>query len=147
MPAFLNSICVAGMASATSRPPERTADSSGRLRTRVRMAPHMRDSPPEARRRFVTNGTRPFSVQPRRLSDMISAGSAVSEPSIATATTSMVPTPNEVNTGLPARNSPAMAVMTVKPEMSTARPDVAAAISSACSGERPLPRSSISRRR
>ena len=40
-----------------------------------------------------------------------------------------------------------MAVMTVKPEMSTARPEVAAAISSAASGERPLSRSSISRRR
>jgi hypothetical protein len=39
-----------------------------------------------------------------------------------------------------------MAVMTVRPEMSTARPDVAAAISSAASDECPRSRSSIMRR-
>ena len=78
---------------------------------------------------------------------MISAGSAVRAPSTATATTTMVPRPNDANVGLPARNSPAMAVITVMPEMSTARPEVAAAISIASSGERPLSRSSISRRR
>ena len=66
---------------------------------------------------------------------------------MATATTSMVPMPNEEKTALPDRNMPAIAVMTVMPEMSTARPDVAAAISSAASAERPLSRSSISRRR
>ena len=70
----------------------------------------------------------------------------MTEPSIATPTTRMLPTPKETNTGLPAKNMPAMAAMTVKPEMSTARPEVAAAISSASSAERPLSRSSISRR-
>ena len=55
--------------------------------------------------------------------------------------------PNETNTALPARNMPAIAAITVKPEISTARPDVAAAASSAASGARPASRSSISRRR
>jgi hypothetical protein len=66
---------------------------------------------------------------------------------MATATTSIVPTPKEAKIGLPAMNMPAIATMTVRPEIRTARPDVAAAISSAASGERPLSRSSISRRR
>ena len=55
--------------------------------------------------------------------------------------------PNETKTALPARNMPAIAAITVKPETSTARPDVAAAALSAASGERPASRSSISRRR
>ena len=38
-------------------------------------------------------------------------------PSIATATTSIVPTANEVKTALPARNMPAMAIITVRPEI------------------------------
>ena len=74
------------------------------------------------------------------------AGRKVIEPSIATATTSIVPMPKPTKIGLPANSSPAIAVITVTPEMSTARPDVAAAISSAASGEWPLSRSSISRR-
>ena len=44
-------------------------------------------------------------------------------------------------------NMPAIAAMTVKPEISTARPEVAAAMSSASADERPLSRSSIIRRR
>ena len=55
--------------------------------------------------------------------------------------------PKETKIGLPEKNIPPMAAMTVKPEMSTARPDVAAAMSSATSDERPLSRSSIMRRR
>ncbi len=55
--------------------------------------------------------------------------------------------PNERKTGEPARNMPAMATMTVMPEISTARPEVAAAASSAASGPLPASRSSISRRR
>jgi hypothetical protein len=92
-------------------------------------------------------GTRPFSVQPFRLRNDSIAGSTVTDPSIVTPTTRIVPTPNEEKIGLPARNMPDIATMTVRPEIRTARPDVAAAISSATSGERPLPRSSISRRR
>ena len=55
--------------------------------------------------------------------------------------------PKDVKIGLPEKNMPAMAAMTVKPEISTARPEVAAATSSAASGERPLSCSSIMRRR
>ncbi len=76
-----------------------------------------------------------------------SAGSTVSEPSTATATTSIVPTANDWNTSLPAKNMPAIAIITVMPEISTAWPEVAAATSSASFGERPASRSSISRRR
>ena len=76
-----------------------------------------------------------------------SAGSAVSEPSIATATTMMVPTANAVDALSPVRNCPAMATMTVNPEMRIARPDVADAISTADSSSRPFTRSSRSRLR
>ena len=89
---------------------------------------------------------RPFSSQlfsPRN--DSI-AGRNVSDPSMATATTSMVPMPKPMKIGLPAKSSPAIAVITVTPEMSTARPDVPAAISTASSTEWPRSRSSIMRR-
>ena len=74
------------------------------------------------------------------------AGRKVTEPSIATATTIIVPTANEVNVALPVRNKPAIAIITVIPETSTARPEVAAARSSASSLEWPAARSSRSRR-
>ena len=54
--------------------------------------------------------------------------------------------PKAEKIGFPANSRPAIAVITVSPEMSTARPDVAAAISSATSDEWPLSRSSIMRR-
>ena len=54
--------------------------------------------------------------------------------------------PKPTKIGLPANSSPAIAVSTVMPEMSTARPDVAAAISTAASAEWPRSRSSIIRR-
>ncbi len=111
------------------------------------MAPQTRDSPLVLWRRLATHGTRPFSVQPFWPSQESIAGSTVSEPITATATTRIVPMPKETNTALPARNMPAIAAMTVKPEISTARPEVAAAASSAASGPRPASRSSISRRR
>ena len=71
----------------------------------------------------------------------------MTEPSTATATTSIVPTAIEVKTALPAMSMPAMAIRTVRPETSTAWPEVAAANSSAASLERPASRSSILRRR
>ena len=74
-----------------------------------------------------THGTRPFSIQPLRDRNASIAGSTVTEPSTATATTMIVPMPNETKTALPARNMPAIAAITVKPETSTARPEVAAA--------------------
>ena len=54
--------------------------------------------------------------------------------------------PKAEKIGLPANSSPAIAVMTVRPEISTARPEVAAAISRAASVEWPRSRSSIIRR-
>ena len=66
---------------------------------------------------------------------------------MATATTSIVPTAKRVKTALPARNMPDIAIITVRPETSTALPDVAAANSSAASDDRPASRSSILRRR
>ena len=110
------------------------------------MAPQTRDSPLDLWRRLVTKGTRPFSSQFFRLRNESIAGRKVIDPSTATATTSIVPMPKPTKIGLPANRRPAIAVMTVRPEMSTARPEVAAAISSASSAEWPRSRSSIMRR-
>ena len=74
------------------------------------------------------------------------AGSTVSEPMTATATTRIVDRPMLMNVELSVSSMPAMAAMTVRPESSTARPEVAAAMSIASSLEWPLARSSRSRR-
>ena len=87
---------------------------------------------------------RPFST--RSPSFESSAGRTVSEPSIATATTSIVPTEKDMNVLSPERNMPAIAIRTVMPETRTARPEVAAAASSAALSLRPAARSSRSRR-
>ena len=76
-----------------------------------------------------------------------SAGSTVSEPSIATPTTAIVPVANDANVDAPPKYIPAIAIITVTPETSTARPDVAAAASIAASLLRPAARSSRTRRR
>ena len=47
----------------------------------------------------------------------------------------------------PVRNTPAIATITVRPEISTDRPEVAAAMSSASTGPAPRARSSRSRLR
>ena len=49
----------------------------------------------------------------------------------ATATTSIIPTASDTNSALPERNIPLMAIITARPETTTARPEVAAAISTA----------------
>ncbi len=86
---------------------------------------------------------RPFStLSPRRPS---SAGSTVSEPRTAVATTMIVPIAKPPKVLSPVKNMPAIAVITVRPEMSTERPDVAAAASRAASGDLPARRSSRSR--
>ena len=69
----------------------------------------------------------------------------MSEPSTAIATTRIVAIANEPNVSSPVRNIPAIAVITVRPEMRTARPEVAAAASSAAFSLRPAARSSRSR--
>ena len=73
------------------------------------------------------------------------AGSTVSEPSTATATTRIVASASEAKVGSPVRNMPAIATITVRPEMSTERPEVAAATSSAARSLRPAARSWRSR--
>ena len=90
------------------------------------------------------SGTRPFIT--RSPSVASSAGNTVSEPSTATATTMIVPVAIEANVLLPARYMPAIAAITVKPEIRTERPDVAAAACSAACSFRPAARSSRSRR-
>ena len=72
---------------------------------------------------------RPFSTRSPS-ADRI-AGSTVSEPIMATATTSIVPIAKDMKVLSPEKNMPAIAIITVKPEISTARPEVAAAASSA----------------
>ena len=83
------------------------------------------------------NGIRPFSILSPNAARI--AGSTVSEPMTATATTRMVPRPMPMKIELPVRNMPAIAIITVRPEISTARPDVAAAMSIASSLLRPWP--------
>ena len=71
----------------------------------------------------------------------------MSEANTATATTRIVPSANEMNVLSPLINIPAIATITVAPEISTARPEVAAAASSAAPSLRPAARSSRSRLR
>ncbi len=72
---------------------------------------------------------RPFST--RSPSHASIAGSTVSEANMAIATTRIVPSANEKKVLSPLRNIPAMAAITVRPEISTACPDVEAAVPSA----------------
>ena len=60
------------------------------------------------------------------------------------ATTRTVPTPKEAKVDEPMRNMPAIAVITTKPENSTARPDVAAAVCKRV-GARPSQRALLAR--
>ncbi len=90
-------------------------------------------------------GTPPFST--RSPSQDRIAGRTVSDPTSATATTRIVPVANDWKVGVPAKYIPAIAIITVNPETSTARPEVAAAAASAASSLRPASRSSRSRRR
>ena len=69
------------------------------------------------------------------------------EPSIATATTIIVATPNDAKVALPVISIPHIATMTVTPDTSTEWPEVAAAASSAAPSVRPAARSSRSRLR
>ena len=66
-----------------------------------------------------------------------SAGSTVSEPSTAVATTRIVPTAKLWNVASYVRNIPAMATITVRPETQIDRPEVCAAMTSARCGSAP----------
>ncbi len=83
----------------------------------------------------------------RSPSQASTAGSTVSEETTAIATTRIVPSAKEMKVLSPDRNIPAIAAITVRPEISTARPEVPAAICSAVRLLRPAARSSRSRRR
>ena len=74
------------------------------------------------------------------------AGSTVSEPSTVVATTRIVPTAKLTNVVSKVRNMPAIATITVRPEIQIERPEVCAAITRARCGSAPLRRSSRSRR-
>ena len=77
------------------------------------------------------NGMRTFSsLSP---SAARTAGSTVSEPMTATAITRIVARPMLMKIVLPVSSMPAIAAMTVRPEIRTARPEVAAAMSIASS--------------
>ena len=71
----------------------------------------------------------------------------MSDPTSAMATTRTVPTPNDAKICEPMKNMPDIAVITTKPENSTARPEVAAAAWSASALESPRARSSRALRR
>ena len=114
----------AGIARATSSPPARTSDTTGRRITRSITAPQARDSRP-ARLRLPMKGTRPFSTLSPSFES--TAGSTVSEPTMATATTRIVPVAKPEKTDEPPKYMPAIATITVRPEIRTARPEVAAA--------------------
>ncbi len=133
----------AGNASATSTAVAASAETSGRRSTRSSTAVHRRLSPSSRFSRQIS-GTRTLST--RSPSHESIAGRTVSEPIIATATTIIVPIAKDMNVLSPEKNMPAIAIITVKPEMSTARPEVAAAASSAADSLRPARRSSRSRR-
>ena len=62
-------------------------------------------------------------------------------------TTVIVPIASPEKTSIPLRKSPASEIITVSPDTTMARPDVAAAIRSASPGLRPAARSSRTRRR
>jgi hypothetical protein len=74
-------------------------------------------------------------------------GSTVSDPSMAMPTTIIVPMPKPRYALSPENTIPAMAMITVTPEISTERPEVAAAASSAARWPLPAARSSRSRLR
>ena len=134
----------AGIASTTRIPPAPITEITGWRRTGFRIRAHSPLSP-AFHGMFLMIGTPPFST--RSPSHASIAGSTVSDPMTAIATTMIVPVANDSNVGAPARYMPAIANITVRPETSTARPEVAAAAASEASGPAPRSRSSRSRRR
>lgn len=127
----------AGMARAMSAAAARTAERAGRHSTPRRTKSQPR--PELARRnRLPSKGMRPRST--RSPSSASRAGNTVTEPMTATNTTRMVASATAEKVASPARNIPAMATTTVRPETSTDLPDVAAATANASFGERPARR-------
>ncbi|MBB2740552.1 UNVERIFIED_ORG: hypothetical protein FHR35_000372 [Microbispora rosea subsp. rosea] len=118
--------------------------SRGRRTTACATVDHRRDSTAAVRRR-LSHGMRPPST--RRPSRASSAGSTVTEPIIARPTTSTAPTVSPRKLSSPVNSRPARHSITVRPETTTACPEVRAVISSARTMSRPPARSSRARRR
>src|SRR5215207_10269505 len=72
-------------------------------------------------------GTRPFSTLSPSAAKV--AGRNVRDPTTVVATARIIPIANDENSDAPAKNNPASEIMTVTPETTTARPEVAAAAS------------------
>jgi hypothetical protein len=137
-------MCHTGSASASSSAVAAIAESSG-LRSAGVSTTDEKGSSPFSRRKRLRKGMRPFSTRSPSLES--SAGKTVSEPSIAAATTIIVPIANDRYVLSRLKNMPAIAISTVTPEISTERPEVAAAASSAARRALPAARSSRSRLR
>ncbi len=137
-------IPAAGAASASRARVAAPPQASGWRTTRRTSAAHSRDGRAAVRLR-PRNGTRPRSAH-SPISDS-TAGSSVSAAATAMPTTMIVPNAMPVNRSTPVRNRPASEIITVTPEITIARPEVAAAIRSASPDVFPAARSSRSRRR
>ena len=135
-------MCRTGSAITISTAAAAAAEIAGWRSAGVNTADQKRFSPLGRRSRRM-NGIRPFST--RSPSFESTAGRTVSEPSIAIPTTTIVAIPNDMYILSPASSMPAIATITVTPEIRTERPEVAAAASSAAWCPRPAARSSRSR--
>jgi hypothetical protein len=133
-----------GTASASRAIAAMPPQASGRFTTARASAPQNLDSL-AAVRRLPRYGIRPRSVHLPSIDKI--AGRKVSDPRMATPTTKIVPTATPEKTSMPVRNSPAMAIITVRPDTTMARPEVCAAIRRASALVRPAARSSRVRRR
>ena len=138
---FATCIPNAGIANATSSPPDRQAASTGRRITRSISPAQNRDSPAVAS--CGRNGIRPRST--RGPSSWSSAGSTVTDPATAQPTTTIVPAAIPLKTSEPTTNWPAIAIATVVPAISTERPEVRDVRSSASRTVAPRSRSSRER--
>ena len=132
-----------GDAARTRKPPAIATEIAGCRSTPPSTNAQKRESPADCFLRPMY-GTRPLSMRSPSLA--IAAGRTVSEPRIAQRTTSIVPSAIEVKILLPVISIPAIATSTVRPEISTAWPEVKAAFSSERRGSRPADLSSRSRR-
>jgi len=133
----------AGIASAIRTAADSAADSSGRRSTRSTTAGQNLKPPPATPPRRASSGMRPRSILGP--SNSRTAGSAVTEPATAQATTAIVPLATPLSTSEPTTYIPAIAIATVLPEISTVRPDVRAVRSRASCEDWPRPRSSRER--
>ncbi len=135
----------AGIASTSRIVAAPIADSAGRRITSSVQRAQNCGSPAGLRRRSsapVALTTRPGSSA-RRPSSAISAGSSVTAPSTAIATTTIAPMASDRITVEFRRNSPASDTSTVMPEKTTVAPEVRIATSSASA--RSVPRCTSSR--